>query len=227
MNFDSSKKEPPCFHRTISIQIDSPLPQDETQAVSRQSDVELHNKSSPNLIFHVFCLNLDGFKNKTPCFHRTISIQIDSPLPQDDIQAVSRRSDVVLHNKSSQNLTFYLTCLWILIALKRNLPVSTEQFQFWLTVHYPKMRLKQFQDNLMLNYIIKALQISYSTSSVWIWMALKIKLPVSTEQFQFRLTVLYPRMKFKQFPDDLMLYYKIKALQNSHYTWSAFDFEWL
>ncbi len=111
VNFDSYKKEPPCFHRTISIQIDSPLPQDETQAISRQSDVELHNKSSPNLIFHVFCLNLDGFKNKTPCFHRTISIQIDSPLPQDDIQAVSRRSDVVLHNKSSPKLTLYLICL--------------------------------------------------------------------------------------------------------------------
>ncbi len=108
---NGSKKETPCFHRKMSIQIDSPLPQDETQAVSRQSDVELHNKSSPNLIFHIFCLNLDGFKNKTPCFHRTISIQIDSPLPQDDIQAVSRRSDVVLHNKSSPKLTLYLICL--------------------------------------------------------------------------------------------------------------------
>ncbi len=172
-------------------------------------------------------LILNGSKKETPCFHRAISIQIDLPLPQDAIQAGSRQSDVELHNKSSQNLTFYLTCLWILIALKRNLPVSTEQFQFRLTVHYPKMRLKQFQDNLMLNYIINALQISYSTSSVWIWMALKIKLPVSTEQFQFRLTVLYPRMTFKQFRDDLMLYYIIKALQNSHYTWSAFDFEWL
>ncbi len=149
MNFDSSKKEPPCFHRTISILIDSPLPQDETQAVSRQSDVELHNKSSPNLIFHVFCLNSDGFKNKNPCFHRTISIQIDSPLPQDEIQAVSRRSDVVLHNKSSPKLTLYLICLWFWMALKIKVPASTEQFQFRLTVHYPRMRLKQFQDNLM------------------------------------------------------------------------------
>ncbi len=33
VNFDSSKKEIPCFHRTISIQIDSPLPHDDTQAV--------------------------------------------------------------------------------------------------------------------------------------------------------------------------------------------------
>ncbi len=43
--FDSSKKETPCFHRTISIQIDSPLPHDDTQAVSRQSDFELHIKA--------------------------------------------------------------------------------------------------------------------------------------------------------------------------------------
>ncbi len=26
-----AQKETPCFHRTISIQIDSPLPQDDTQ----------------------------------------------------------------------------------------------------------------------------------------------------------------------------------------------------
>ncbi len=44
--------------------------------------------------------------------------------------------------------------------------ISIEQFQFRLTVHYPMMRLKQFQDDLMLHYKIKALQISYSTSSV-------------------------------------------------------------
>ncbi len=56
-------------------------------------------------------LSLNGSKTKTPCFHRTISIQIDSPLPQDATQAVSRQSDVELHNKSSQNLTLYLTCL--------------------------------------------------------------------------------------------------------------------
>ncbi len=40
-----------------------------------------------------------ALKNKSPCFHRTILIQIDSPLPQDDTQAVSRQSDVVLNNK--------------------------------------------------------------------------------------------------------------------------------
>ncbi len=82
----------PCFHRTISIQIDSPLPQDDTQAVSRQSDVVLNNKSSPNLIST--CLDFEWLK-KNPCFHRTISIQIDSPLPQDDTQSF-KQSDVEL-----------------------------------------------------------------------------------------------------------------------------------
>ncbi len=109
---------------------------------------------------------LNGSKNKSPCFHRSISIQIDSPLPQDGTQAVSRQSDVVLNNKSSPNLAFYLTCLWFWMALKRKIPVSTDQFQFRLTVHYPRMTLKQFQNNLMFNSIIKALQISYSTCSV-------------------------------------------------------------
>ncbi len=88
MILDGFQNETPCFHRTISIQIDSPLPQDDTQAVLRQSDVVLNNKSSPNLIFHIFCLILDGFKKETPCFHRKISTQIDTPLPQDDTQVV-------------------------------------------------------------------------------------------------------------------------------------------
>ncbi len=110
MILNGSKNKSPYLHRTISIQIDSPLPQDDTQAVSRQSDVELQSKSTPNLIFHLFCLILDSFKNKTPCLHRTISFQIDSPLRQDDIQAVSRQSDVELQNKSTPNLIFHLFC---------------------------------------------------------------------------------------------------------------------
>ncbi len=109
---------------------------------------------------------LDSFKNKSPWFHRPILIQIDSPLHHDDTQAVSRQSDVVLNNKSSPNLAFYLTCLWFWMALKRKITVSTDQFQFRLTGHYPRMTLKQFQNNLMFNSIIKALQISYSTCSV-------------------------------------------------------------
>ncbi len=229
MILDSFKNKTPCFHRTILIQIDSPLPHDDTQAVSRQSDVELHNKSSPKLIFHLFCLWFwNGSKNKSPCFHRTISIQIDSPLPQ---MTLKQFQDNLMLNyiiKATPNLIFHLFCLWFWMALKIKLPVSTEQFQFRLTVHYPRMTLKQFQDNLMLNYIIKALQISYSTSSVcdFEWL-LKIKVPASTEQFQFRLTVHYPMMTLKQFQDNLMLNYIIKALQISYSTSSVCDFGWL
>ncbi len=109
---------------------------------------------------------LDSFKNKNPWFHRPILIQIDSPLHHDDTQVVSRQSDVELQNKSTPNLIFHLFCLWIWMALKIKVPVSKDQFQFRLTVHNPQMRLKQFQDNLMLNYKINALQISYSTCSV-------------------------------------------------------------
>ncbi len=89
-----------------------PLPQGVTQAVSRRSKVVLHNKSSPNLTLYLYMpVIFDSSKKETPCFHRTISIQIDSSLPQDDTQAVSRQSDVELHNKSSPNLTLYLICL--------------------------------------------------------------------------------------------------------------------
>ncbi len=109
---------------------------------------------------------LNGSKIKSPCFHRSISIQIDSSLPQNDTQAVSRQSDVELHNKSPPKIIFYLFYLWFWMAFKRKIPVSTEQFQFRLAIHYPRMTLKQFQNNLMFNSIIKALQISYSTCSV-------------------------------------------------------------
>ncbi len=132
MILDGFKNKTPCFHRTISIQIDSPLPQDDIQAVSRRSDVVLQNKSAQNLIFYLLSVILNGSKNKSPCFHRIFSIQIDNPLPHDDTQVVSRQSDVELQNKSTPNLTFYLTCLWFWMALKRKLPVSTEQFQFRL-----------------------------------------------------------------------------------------------
>ncbi len=224
---NGSKNRSPYFHRAISIQIDSPLPQDETQAVSRQSDVELHNKSSPNLIYHVFCLNLDGFKNKTPCFHRTISIQIYSPLPQDDIQAVSRRSDVVLHNKSSPNLTLYLTCLWFWMALKRKIRFHrTISIQINNPLPQDETQTVSRQSDVEL-YNKSSPNLTLYLTCLWFLIALKRKLPVSQEQFQFRLTVHYPRMTLKQFQDNLMLNYIIKALQISYSTSSVFDFKWL
>ncbi len=134
--------------------------------------------------------------------------------------------DLMLHYKikALQKLKYDQFCLWFWIALKRKLPVSTEQFEFRLTVHYPSVSLSQFQDDLMLHYIIKALQISFYLFCLWFWIDLKRKLPVSTDQFQFRLIVHYPRVSLNQFQDDLMLHYIIKALQISYSTCSACDF---
>ncbi len=71
---------------------------------------------------------LDSFKNKTPCFHRTISIQFDSPLPQDDTQAVSRRSDFVLHNKRSPDLTLYLSVIPLNTSKRRQLMMTLHRW---------------------------------------------------------------------------------------------------
>ncbi len=95
---DNSKKETPCFHKPVSIQINSPPPQGVTQPVSRRSDVALQNKSLPKTHIPVLSLNLNSSKKETPCFHRPVSIQIDSPLTQGVNQPVSRRSDVALQN---------------------------------------------------------------------------------------------------------------------------------
>ncbi len=151
MILDSSKKETPCFHRPVSIQIDSSLPQRFPQPVSRGSDVALHNKSPPKThILPVLPVILDSSKKETPCFHRPVSIQIDSPLPQGVTQSVLRTIWCCIHNKSPPKLIFYLFCLRFWIGLKRKRPVSTDQFQFRLTVHCPSVSLNQFQEDLML-----------------------------------------------------------------------------
>ncbi len=133
------KNKTPCFHRPISIQIDNPLPHDDTQVVSRQSDVELHNKSSPKFTLYLICLWFwKALKNKTPCFHRPISSQIDSPLPHDDTQAVSRQSDVELQNKSTPNLIFHLFCLWFWMALKNKTPCFHRTISFQIDSPLPQ-----------------------------------------------------------------------------------------
>ncbi len=154
----SSKKETPCFHRPVSSQIDSPLPHGVTQPVSRRSDVALQNKSPPKShIWPILSLILDSSKKETPCFHRPVSIQIDSPLPHGVTQPVSRRSDVALQNKSLPKTHIWQVLSLIWKSSKRETPFSTEQFEFRLTVHYPRVSLNQLQDCLMLHYIIKTL----------------------------------------------------------------------
>ncbi len=90
-----------------------------------------------------------------PCFHRTISIQIDSPLPRMTLKQFQDNLMFLFIIKALQisYSTSSVCDFWI--ALKNRTPCFHRPFQFRLTVHYPRMTLKQFQDNLMLYYIIK------------------------------------------------------------------------
>ncbi len=169
---------------------------------------------------------LNGSKNKSPCFHRPISIQIDSPLPQDDTQAVSRQSDVVLNNKSSPNLAFYLTCLWFWMALKRKIPVSTEQFQFRLTVHYPRMTLKQFQDNLMFNYN-KASKSHIPPLLSVILNGSKNKSPCFHRTISIQIDSPLPQDDTQAVSKQSDVVLNNKSSPNSYSTSSVCDFEWL
>ncbi len=124
---NSSKKETPCFHRPVSIQINCPLPQGVTQPVSGRSDVALKINAHPKShILSVQPVILDSSKKETPRFHRPVSILHVLP---------------VIFNSSIKET-----------------PVSTDQFQFRWIVYYPRVSLNQFQDDLMLHYKIKALQ---------------------------------------------------------------------
>ncbi len=92
------------------------------------------------------------------------------------------------------------------------------QFKLRLIARYPRVSRNQFQQDLMFYYIINALQkLIYDQFCLRFWIALKGKLPVPTDQFQFGLLAHYPRVSLKQFQDDLMLYYIIKALQKLIY----------
>ncbi len=180
-----SKNKSPCFHRSILIQINSPLPHDDTQVVSRQSDVELQNKSSPNLTFYLTCLWFwMALKNKSPCFHRPILIQIDRPLPHNETHVVSRQSDVALQNKSSPNLTFYLTCLWFWMALKNKTPCFHRPISIQIDSPLPQddTQAVSRQSDVVLNSKSSP-NLTFYLTCLWFWMALKIKVPASTDQF--------------------------------------------
>ncbi len=141
-------------------------------------------------------MNLNSSKKETPCFHRPFSIQIDSPLPQGVTQPVSWESDFSIHNKAFQISYSVLQNksppkLHILSVLSLTLDRSKMETPcFHRLVHCPRVSLSQFQEDLMLHYIIKALQILVCDQfCLWIWIALKRKFPDFTDQFQFRLTV--------------------------------------
>ncbi len=97
------------FPQNNLIQIDSPLPQDDTQVVFKTIYVVLNNKSSPNLIFHVFwSVILDGFQKKLPVPQNNFNSDWQSTTPgwhSSSFQTIW----CCINNKSSPNLTFYLT----------------------------------------------------------------------------------------------------------------------
>ncbi len=99
-------------------------------------------------------------------------------------------------------------------VIKTKLPVSTHQFQFRLTVHYPSVSLNQFQDCLMLHYKIKAIQkLIFYLFSLWFCISPKRKLPVSTNYFHLILIVHHTRVSLSQCQDCLMLHYKRNNLK--------------
>ncbi len=111
---NGSKKENPCFHRTISIQIDSPLPQDDTQAVSRQSDVVINNKA-PNLIFTLLSVILNGSKGKSLFPQNNFNSDWQSTTP--GWHSSSFKTIWCLLNNKASKITLPLSV--ILMAFKR------------------------------------------------------------------------------------------------------------
>ncbi len=73
LSLERSKKEIPCFHKPVSIQINSPLLQGVTQPISELSDVALHNQGPPKThILPVQPVILNSSKKETPCLHRPV-----------------------------------------------------------------------------------------------------------------------------------------------------------
>ncbi len=98
---DSSKKESPCYHRLVSLQIDSRPSQVVTHQKLGKSDVALQNKSPPKSHIQPVLLGIsDSFKKESPCYHRLVSLQIDSRPSQVVTHPKSGKSDFALQNKS-------------------------------------------------------------------------------------------------------------------------------
>ncbi len=98
---DSSKKESRCYHRLVSLQIDSRPSQVVTHPNSGKSDVALQNKSPPKSHIKGILLGTsDSSKKEGRYYHRLVSLQIDSRPSQVITHQTSGKSDVALQNKS-------------------------------------------------------------------------------------------------------------------------------
>ncbi len=124
---DSSKKESPCYHRLVSLQIDSRPSQVVTHQKPGKSDVALQNKSPPKSHIKVLLLGIsDSSKKESPCYHRLVSLQIDSRPSQVVTHQKPGKSDVALQNKSPPKSHIQPVFLAFQIALKRKVPVTTD-----------------------------------------------------------------------------------------------------
>ncbi len=68
----------------------------------------------------------DSSKKESPCYHRLVSLQIDSRPSQIVTHPKSGKSDVALQNKSPPKSHIKLFCWAFQIALKRKVPVTTD-----------------------------------------------------------------------------------------------------
>ncbi len=120
---DSSKKESPCYHRLVSLQIDSRPSQVVTHQKPGKSDVALQNKSPPKSHIKVILLGIsDSSKKESPCYHRLVSLQIDSRPSQVVTHQKPGKSDVALQNKSPLKSHIQPVLLGISDSTKRESP---------------------------------------------------------------------------------------------------------
>ncbi len=120
---DSSKKESPCYHRLVSLQIDSRPSQVVTHQKPGKSDVALQNKSPPKSHIKVILLGIsDSSKKESPCYHRLVSIQIDSRPSQVVTQPKLGKSDVALQSKSPPKSHIMVILLGISDSSKKESP---------------------------------------------------------------------------------------------------------
>ncbi len=161
------KRKIPVSTEQFQFRLTVHYPRIDTQAVFKTSDVELQIKALQSHISPLLSVILDGFQKKNPCFHRTISIQIASPLPH-DWHSSSFKDNLMFNSiiKALQISYSYLFCLWFWMALKIKslFPQNNFNSEWQSTTPDDAQAVSSVQSDVVVN--IKALQSHYSTSSV-------------------------------------------------------------
>ncbi len=115
--------ESPCYHRLVSLQIDSRPSQVVIHQKSGKSDVALQNESPPKSHIKGVLLGIsDSSKMESPCYHRLVSLQIDSRPSQVVTHPKSGKSDVALQNKSPPKSHIQPVLLGISDSFKKESP---------------------------------------------------------------------------------------------------------